>query len=130
MEKKTVKNTAGGRTRGLRPPWKKGEKVPGAGRPKGQRNYETIYNAAIAKIAKANEMTPEEFENALEQVGLKKAFKGDFQFYKNFQDRLYGKAVETQVLEVKGKLTIDEEKRQKAKGAVGGFLSNRNRKNT
>ena len=67
----------------------------GPGRPKGQRNYATIYRAALLNIAKANDKTPEEIEEMLEVTGLKKALKGDFAFWKDVRDRIHGKPVQT-----------------------------------
>ena len=66
----------------------------GPGRPKGQRNYATIYRAALIKIADANNKTAEEIEEMMEQAGLKKALAGDFAFQKDIKDRLHGKAMQ------------------------------------
>ena len=71
-------------------PWKKGDPSPNPdGRPKGQRNYATIYRAALEKIAESQNMTPEEFEEIMMQSGLKNSLK-DFRFYKDTFDRLHG----------------------------------------
>lgn len=64
----------------------------GPGRPKGQRNYVTIYREALKKIADSQNMTPEEIETIMEEAGIRKAIKGDFQFWKDIRDRLHGKA--------------------------------------
>ena len=73
-------------------PFKKGESGNPNGRPKGQRNYATIYREALKKIAEANDKTPEEIEEMMHQVGLNKALKGDYAFYRDINDRLHGKA--------------------------------------
>jgi len=71
-------------------PWKKGDPSPNPkGRPVGQRNYATIYKAALKKIAESQNMTPEEFEDIIVQSGLKNALK-DYRFYKDMNDRLHG----------------------------------------
>jgi len=75
-------------------PIKKGERLNPNGRPKGQRNYKTIYREALIKIAEANDKSPEEIEEMMHQVGLNKALKGDFAFYRDINDRLHGKAVQ------------------------------------
>jgi hypothetical protein len=75
-----------------RPQNKNLKRDAGPGRPKGQRNYATIYRAALIKIADANNKTPEEIEEMMEQAGLKKALAGDFAFQKDIKDRLHGKA--------------------------------------
>lgn len=61
------------------------------GRPKGQRNYATIYREALIKLAESQEKTPEEIEEILVQSGLKNALKGDYRFYQDIHDRLHGK---------------------------------------
>jgi hypothetical protein len=78
----------------------------GPGRPKGQRNYATIYRAALIKIAEANDKTPEEIEEMMEQAGLKKALKGDFQFQKDIKDRLHGKATQPIDNKIDGDINI------------------------
>jgi len=87
MAKSTDKST-----NNLRPPWKKGQSGNPKGLAKGQRNYKTIYREALIKIAEANDKTPEEIEEMMHQVGLNKALKGDFAFYRDINDRLHGKA--------------------------------------
>lgn len=72
-------------------PFKKGESGNPAGRRKGQRDYVTIYREALIKIAEAKDMTPDEVENLMDEVGITKALKGDFHFYKDIKDRLHGK---------------------------------------
>lgn len=66
----------------------------GPGRPKGQLNYSTLYKQAMLNIAKANGKTLEEIEVEFQQVGLKHAFKGDFRFWKDINDRNHGKTPE------------------------------------
>jgi len=75
----------------LKEPWKKGECPNPNGRPKGQRNYATIYWEAMKKIAANQNMTPEELEEVLHQSGITKAIKGDYAFYRDTLDRLHGK---------------------------------------
>ena len=72
-------------------PFEKGKTGNPNGRPKGQRNYATIYREALQKIAEVNQQSPDEVENILVQSGLKKALKGDFNFYRDTMDRLHGK---------------------------------------
>lgn len=76
----------------LKAPWKKGDPSPNPkGRPKGQRNYATIYRAALEKIAETKGMTPEQVEDLMEMTGLDKAIQGDFAFARDIKDRLHGK---------------------------------------
>lgn len=74
-------------------PFKKGESGNPAGRPKGQRDYATIYKEALLKLAELNKKTPEELENELVASGFAQA-KKDFRFYKDIQDRLHGTAIQ------------------------------------
>lgn len=72
-------------------PCKPGETHNPNGRPKGQRNYATIYREAIVKIGQTKDMTPEQVEEELVRSGLDKALTGDFKFYQDTLDRLHGK---------------------------------------
>lgn len=73
-------------------PWKEGDPSPNPnGRPKGQRNYLTIYREALRKIGETKGMTPEEVEEEMERVGLDKALNGDFAFQRDIKDRVHGK---------------------------------------
>lgn len=78
----------------LKPPWKKGESGNPKGKVKGQRSYSTIAREAIKKMAESQNMTPEEFEELLTQSGLKQALRGNYQFYRDHQDRVHGKPLE------------------------------------
>jgi len=71
--------------------WKEGESGNPKGRPKGQRNYITIYTAALKKLADEKGMTPEDFEDELEKQGLNNALT-DYRYFKDFRDRVHGSA--------------------------------------
>jgi hypothetical protein len=73
-------------------PFKEGESGNPNGRPKGQRNYATIYRLALEKYAKEKGMTAEELEEEIEVVGLKQAVKGNYKFFQDVRDRTHGKA--------------------------------------
>ena len=66
----------------------------GPGRPKGQRNYATIYREALIKLATMNNMEPEEMETDILLKGLASARKGDYRFWKDLHDRLHGQATQ------------------------------------
>lgn len=70
-------------------PCKKGETANPNGRPKGQRNYATIYKEALLMLGKLNGKTPEQLENELLATGFKHALK-DYRFYKDVMDRTHG----------------------------------------
>jgi len=73
-------------------PWKKGECPNPNGRPKGQRNYATIYREAIIEIANKRRTTPEAIEVEMVANAIKFAGKGAFNFYKDIMDRIHGTA--------------------------------------
>jgi len=89
---KTMKKTMKDKRLANLKPMKKGETRNPNGRPKGQRNYATIAKEAMKKLADASDKTPEEIEELINLTGLKKALKGDYQFYRDHQDRTHGKA--------------------------------------
>ena len=99
MEQNTAKNTAG-----LKEPWKKGETGNPNGRPKGQRNYATIYREALEKIAASQNKTPEEIENMMTEAGIKHSIKGNQKFYAYIMDKVHGKTPERHVVD----MTIQE----------------------
>jgi hypothetical protein len=69
----------------------------GPGRPKGQRNYKTIQREALMKIGESRNMTLEEVEQTIQEVGLLKAMKGDYNFYRDYMDREHGKVPEKNI---------------------------------
>lgn len=79
------------------------------GRPKGSEDFKTKWLRAIEKIAKQNELTPDDIEQQILLVGYKKAKEGDYSFYKDILDRIYGKPVQTNINEdsVVSKITYE-----------------------
>lgn len=72
-------------------PMKPGETRNPNGRPKGRRDAKTVIWEAMRKIAETQDMTPEQVEELMQQVGIKQALKGNHSFYQSINDRLYGK---------------------------------------
>jgi Family of unknown function (DUF5681) len=89
-----VKNS--GKNRGIEnlKPFVEGESGNPDGRPKGQRNYATIYREAMLILADKNTTTPEKLEAEMVANAAVLARKGDYRFYKDFMDRLHGTAVQ------------------------------------
>ena len=75
-------------------PVKKGEVRNPNGRPKGQRDYATIYKEALIILADKNSTTPEALEAEMVANGALLARKGDYRFYKDVLDRIHGQAVQ------------------------------------
>jgi len=74
--------------------WKKGQSGNPKGYKKGQRNFKTIYREALVKLATLNEVTPEDLEDDMIKMAIKKAREGDPVFYKDTMDRLHGKSIQ------------------------------------
>ena len=102
----------------------KGGKSPNPnGRPKGQRNYITLFREAMIKLAQMNNKTPDELEEEILQMGIKKARLGDYRFYQDILDRAYGKPVQKQEVTGKdGEALFNNETRSKAKKAVSDLI--------
>ena len=84
-------------------PFKKGESGNLKGRPKGRRNYATLYKIALEKIARDNNKTFTEIEAGLIQKGYERAYGGDYRFYQDFMDRGFGKPdqpIEGEILKI------------------------------
>jgi hypothetical protein len=75
-------------------PLKPGQTANPNGRPKGQRNYATIYREALIKLAEGSGKTPEDIETEIHLRGLIESRKGNIGFYRDVLDRLHGKAPE------------------------------------
>ena len=65
----------------------------GPGRPKGQKNYATLYREGLLKLAQAEGSTADDIEQEMLANAVKLAKKGDYRFYKDLMDRKYGQAV-------------------------------------
>lgn len=65
------------------------------GRPTGAEGFKTMFVRAIEKIAKDTGGKPEDQEMQIITRGILEARKGNFPFYKDVLDRVYGKAPQT-----------------------------------
>jgi len=74
-------------------PFPKGVSGNPNGRPKGRKNFQTLFYEAIEVLAKQNGKTPDELELEIVQKGIASARKGDYKFYKDLLDRLHGTAL-------------------------------------
>jgi hypothetical protein len=93
--------------------FKKGQSGNPAGRPKGARNYKTLFREAYVAIAKDLRLgkDPDVLLVEILKRGIKEALKGNYPFYKDIMDRLYGKPKQTIENEEKKLLVVtDEEK--------------------
>jgi hypothetical protein len=65
------------------------------GRPLGVENFKTIFERALKRLADVNQKDPDELYEEIISNGLKSARSGDFKFYKDLLDRIYGKPKES-----------------------------------
>jgi hypothetical protein len=85
----------------------KGQVIKGTpnpnGRPKGAVSFTTKWYAMIDKIAKMENVTRDDLDMDLLKMAFDKAKKGDFKFYQDIHDRIYGKPAQTVDLTNNGK---------------------------
>lgn len=101
--------------------WEKGKSGNPNGRPKGQRNYATIYREALEKIAELNNLTPEELEDDIIAKAIKAARNGDYRFYKDINDRLHGSAQQHIDHTTKGE-AIGSERKEEINKALNNII--------
>ncbi len=65
-----------------------------AGKPLGTKSFSTLWDESIKDIAKLNNISKNEAEKVLIKTAWKQAKDGQFQFYKDIHDRLYGSATQ------------------------------------
>ena len=82
------KNTVNGQTRGLLPPWKKGQSGNPAGRPKGRSLTD-----ALRKLLDEG-IDGKDLADALAKKAYAQAMKGDFRFFNMIIERLDGKVTD------------------------------------
>jgi len=85
---------------------------PGPGRPKGKRNFKTDFEIAAKEIAKALRLgeTPEPVYIELMKRGIKSGLKGNYNFWKDIAERIYGK--EADKLEVDENIKVGEKEKE------------------
>lgn len=103
-------------------PAKKGEVRNPKGRPKGHRDYATIYREALIMLAKKNGTTAERLEVEMIANAAVLGRKGDFRFYKDILDRLYGMPTQKQDITTNGKdLLFTKEKTDDELAEIAGL---------
>ncbi|MEM1577948.1 MAG: hypothetical protein QXM27_02995 [Candidatus Pacearchaeota archaeon] len=74
-----------------------------SGRPKGSRNFRTLFIEAIEKIATQKNLKGLDLEVELVEKGITEALKRNYSFWKDIMDRLYGKPTESMRMETEKK---------------------------
>lgn len=94
-EEFTEKTEKKQRKRGAPPQYlfKPGQSGNPAGRPKGSKNFETYFMEAWKEVAEALRLNKDPDKGKIEilKIGFKEMFKGNYQFWRDFIERLFGK---------------------------------------
>jgi DNA-binding ferritin-like protein len=87
------------------------------GRPKGAQSFRTLFDTAIKEVNKSLKLGKEPDAVLVEIVkkGIAQALKGNYPFYKDILDRLYGQAKQTIEEEKKVLVLTDEEDEENKK---------------
>ena len=64
------------------------------GKELGTRDFATDFDEAVEEIAKENKMTKSEVRKLLLKVAYRQAKDGNYSFYKDIHDRIYGQALQ------------------------------------
>lgn len=96
-----------------------------AGRTKGTRDFATDFDEVVKDIAKENNLTVSDVRKVLLKQAYKQAKDGNYSFFKDIHDRIYGQAKQTTELTGKdGKdLIPDKQSEEKAQEAIDSFLN-------
>jgi len=106
----------------------KGQILPGQqslnplGKPAGTDSFKTKWLKFIDKVAKWNNISTDEVDEQLLAVAFKQAKAADYPFYKDIQDRVYGKAQDNLDLTTQGQ-KITPENKEEAKAAIQKYLN-------
>ena len=88
----------------LKPPWKEGQSGNPKGRPKGSKNFDTLFEEAIKKIAKEKKLVVDDPEIEMVVNAVSQALKGNYSFFRDLMDRMYGRPKETIKMGLEDKL--------------------------
>jgi len=92
---------------------KKGQFIKGhnlaKGRPRGKRNFKTDFEIAAREVAEALRLgkEPDKVQIEIIKRGIRESLAGNYPFWKDVVDRLYGKVVE----KIEGKIRTEIEQR-------------------
>jgi hypothetical protein len=83
-------------------PFVKGQSGNPNGRPKGLKNFETVFTNALFMLAEQNDQDAEQMFLEVVANGIKQAREGNFKYYTDLMNRLYGKALQPMDLTTNG----------------------------
>lgn len=80
-------------------------------KPKGARSFKTIFEEAAREVADDLKLgkKPDAVQLEIVKRGIKKGLQGNYNFYRDTFDRLYGKAKENINLEAEGQIQLNQE---------------------
>lgn len=90
------------------------------GRPPEALNFKTKWLLFIDKIAKQNNITVDEVDQQMLSVAYKQMQSGDYRYWKDIQDRVYGQAVAKH--EFDGNVTVSVELSDEDKKRLDSLL--------
>jgi uncharacterized protein DUF5681 len=71
--------------------FQKGESGNPNGRPKGSVGFKTKWDRLMKRLSEEEKISVEELGEMMLKTAFEKAKEGDFQYYKDIMDRLYGR---------------------------------------
>jgi len=92
MEEENLENTSKKQVKDEKGRWLPGVSGNPAGRPKGAKNFTTLFEEAVKKLGLGEE--PNAVEMEILRKGIEMAKEGKYPFYKDLFDRIYGKPTE------------------------------------
>ncbi len=101
IEGKLADKTAEKQLKARGKPFPKGVSGNPIGRPKGRKNWNTLFELALEKIIKEKKLPIEDPEVEMVIRAVIKALKGNYNFFRDLMDRRYGKPKEPIELEEK-----------------------------
>ena len=79
---------------------------PGGGRPVGSRDFATDFDEVVEEIAEENGITKSQARKHLLKVAYKNAKEGNYSFYKDIHDRVYGQATQKSESNITGSVIV------------------------
>lgn len=92
------------------------------GRPVGSRDFATDFDEVVEEIAEENGITKSQARKHLLKVAYKNAKEGNYSFYKDIHDRVYGQAIQKVDATITPKTNFTEEELLIAEKAIADRL--------
>lgn len=99
--------------------YKKGQSGNPNGRPPGTKNFSTLFEKAIKKIAESTNQKEIDIEADLVLRAINEAKKGKYQYHKDIFDRVYGQAVQKIESKTEMEINLSDEQKEKLSKMFG-----------